>query len=67
MFKPVTIALNVEPIPRIPVNDPIFTVEPTTGVKVLSGIDDSYNWPVNVTVDPTRARDNVVVKYKAIS
>lgn len=61
--NPVTIPLEIVPIAITPVNaGASVTAVPGIGVKVLSGVADSYNSAVIVTVVPTR--DNAVVVLK---
>lgn len=63
MDKPVRIPLLIVPTPRTPVSGGAnVTNEAAIGEKVLSGVVDSYNWAVMVTVFATSAKAAVVLK-----
>ena len=54
MLRPVVVPLVIVPIASTPVNAGArVTMAPGTGVKVSSGLDDSYSWALSVTVVPT--------------
>ena len=63
MDRPVVMPLLVVPIATIPVRGGAkVTTAPATGVKILSGVVDSYSWAVIVTSVPTKDNASKVLK-----
>ena len=61
--SPVRFPLEIVPNANTPVSDGVnVTSVPAIGVKVLSGVVDSYNCAVNVIVVPTKDNAAVVLK-----